>query len=69
VAISVPILIIAAATLWFTVPRPAQLDVARLDEAELDDLIFYIYPQPNPNNEQQVPADYLLQLPPAPAYD
>jgi hypothetical protein len=27
-----------------------------------DDLIFFVVPQPNPGNEQQVPRDYLLQL-------
>lgn len=62
VAISVPILVIAAATLWYTVPQRARLCVDRLDEADLTDLIFYIYPQPNPRGEQQVPRDYLLQL-------
>lgn len=62
VALSIPILVIAALTLWFTVPRPAKLRVERLDEADLSDLIFYVYPQPNPDNVQQQPVDYLLQL-------
>jgi hypothetical protein len=62
VALSVPILIVAGATLWYTVPRNAQLKVERLYEANLDDLIFYIYPQPAQPGEQQIPRDYLLQL-------
>jgi len=62
VAISAPILVIAAATLWYTVPQRARLSVDRLDEANLTDLIFFIYPQPNPHSEQQIPRDYLLQL-------
>lgn len=62
VAISVPILLIAAATLWFTIPKRAVLKVDRLSEANLTDLIFFIYPQPNPDNRQQTPIDYLLQL-------
>ena len=62
VVISVPILAIAAATLWYTVPQRARLHVDRLDEADPSDLIFFIYPQPNPVGEQQIPRDYLLQL-------
>jgi hypothetical protein len=62
VALSVPILIIAGLTLWYTAPRNAQLKVNRLDEANLDDLIFYIYPQPAQPGERQIPRDYLLQL-------
>jgi hypothetical protein len=44
VAISVPTLAIAAATLRCTVPQRARLHVDRLDKADLSDLIFLIYP-------------------------
>jgi hypothetical protein len=62
VALSTPILIIATLTLWFTIPKPARLRVESMSEAKLTDLIFYIYPEPNPSREQQIPVDYLLQL-------
>lgn len=62
VALSVPILFIAGATLRYTIPKRAQLKVDRLDEAGLTDLIFYIYPKPNPQGQQQIPVDYLFQL-------
>jgi hypothetical protein len=62
VSLSIPILLIAGATLWYSVPKQAELKVDRLEEAGLDDLIFYIYPQPAQPDEQQIPRDYLLQL-------
>ena len=43
-------------------PAAKHLCVDRLDEAGLTDLLFFIYPQPNPKDEQQIPRDYLLQL-------
>jgi hypothetical protein len=60
--LTVPVLIVAGLTLWQALPKPAQLVLVRQDELKLDDLIFFVVPQPNPANEQQVPRDYLLQL-------
>jgi hypothetical protein len=62
VALSIPILIVATLTLWFTIPKPARLKVESMSEAELTDLIFYVYPEPNQSGQQQIPVDYLLQL-------
>lgn len=60
--LTVPVLFVAGLTLWQALPKPAQLVLVRQDELEIDDLVFYVVPQPNPQNEQQVPRDYLLQL-------
>ena len=62
VALSIPILIITVLTLRYTIPQHAKVAVDRLTEAGLTDLIFFIYPQPNPNDEAQQPVDYLFQL-------
>jgi hypothetical protein len=60
--VSVAILIVAAITLWFTVPRRAKLVVDRFEELETEDLIFSVHPQPNPDGVPQVPREYILQL-------
>lgn len=60
--LTIPVLIVAGLTLWQALPKPAQLVLVRQDELSLDDLIFYVVPQPNPQNEQRIPRDYLLQL-------
>lgn len=60
--ISGAVLIVALCTLYFAYPRRAKVDVSRLDELDTDDLLFFVYPQPNPDNQRQIPRDYLLQL-------
>ncbi len=60
--LTAPVLIVVGLTLWQALPKPARLVLVRQDELDTDDLIFYVVPQPNPQNEQQIPRDYLLQL-------
>jgi hypothetical protein len=60
--ISLVILAVAFTTLWYTMPRAARLTIDRVDEFEREDLLFFIYPKPNPTGEREVPRDYLLQL-------
>lgn len=62
VTLSIPILIVAALTLWFTIPKRAKIKVERFSEADLTDLIFYTYPQSDSRVELEQPVDYLLQL-------
>jgi hypothetical protein len=51
-----------AHTLAQALPKPARLVLVRQGELQIDDHIFYVVPQPNPQNEQRVPPDCLLQL-------
>jgi hypothetical protein len=60
VVLSVPVLMLSAATLWLALPRPARLILIRQDELELDDLIFFLYPLGSA--AKAIPRDYLLQL-------
>jgi len=60
--LTVAVLGASAATLTLVAPKPAELLVQRQDELELDDLIFYVYPQLAATGERQVPRDLLLQM-------
>jgi hypothetical protein len=60
VVLSVPVLVLSAATLWLALPKRARVIVIRQDELELDDLIFFLYPLGS--DSQALPVDYLLQL-------
>jgi hypothetical protein len=60
--LSAGVLVVALLTLFFVVPKPAELWLERQDELGLTDLIFYIYPQPAPADAPRVPRDFLLQL-------
>lgn len=60
--VSVSVLLVAAITLHIVAPTPGRLVVERQSELDLSDLIFFVYPQPAPPGQQQVPQDYLLQL-------
>ena len=61
VVLSVPVLWIAAATLWLTMPKPARLVVIRPDELEFEDLIFSLNPAEE-GGASDIPRDYLLQM-------
>ena len=60
--ISLGVLVVALSTLFFSYPRRAKVDISRLDELDTEDLLFFVYPQPNPDNDPQIPRDYLLNL-------
>ena len=60
--LSVPILLISAATLWTTWPRPARLVVYRAHELQLNDLIFFVREPCGESDGLARPEDYLLQL-------
>jgi hypothetical protein len=64
VALSIAVLLVAASTLWFTYPKPAKLDVDRLSEMDrfTADLLFFLFPWPNPDPPPGDPGAYLLQL-------
>jgi hypothetical protein len=51
--LTIVVMAIALATLYFTANRPAELQIDGFDEAGLSDLIFFIY--------EGVPRDFLLQ--------
>jgi hypothetical protein len=62
--ISLAVLVVALSTLYFTYPKPAKLGLDRLSEMDeyTADLLFFLYPWPNPDPTPPIPRDYLLQL-------
>jgi hypothetical protein len=60
--LSVPILIVAMATLWTTWPRAGRLVVLPAEELGINDLIFFVR-EPSADTEGlERPEEYLLQL-------
>src|SRR6266511_816374 len=62
VVVGLAVLFFAAWTVRLVAPRAGELWIERQEELDLDDLIFFVYPQPAESGQQQVPRDYLLQL-------
>lgn len=62
VELSIPILIISAITLYFSIPKAAKIKVERLTELNVSDLIFYITPALAHDQVLAHPDPYLFQL-------